>query len=105
VFEQHPGTLAAYVARVAAASIRVDHLDDASGARTLLRQALRERPNGALDLEVRTGLSKAEHALGDRAAEREALQSLVQSHPASLAAERARERLRELDDESASSAR
>jgi len=98
VFQEHPGSLAGYVARVAAASIRLDHLADAQGARALLQGALRERPGGVLDLEVRAGLSKAERALGDQGAERAALQALVKAHPASLAAERARERLRELDD-------
>jgi len=93
VYEQYPGTGAAYVARVAGASLRLDHLGDASGARRLFEAALRGAPGGALDLEIRQGVARAAARLGDRAAERSALEALVRAHPGSKAAERARERL------------
>lgn len=96
VFVEHPGSLAAYVARVAAASIRLEHLGDARGARALLHEALREQPGGSLDLEIHSGLAKAARVLGDVDGERAALDTLVAKHGGSLAAERARERLDEL---------
>lgn len=91
-----PGTMSSYVARVAAAGLRLDHLSDPAGALTMYRAAMRERPNGVLDAEVRDGIARALRARGDRAGEIRALRDLEARHPDSSAALRAAERLRAL---------
>jgi tetratricopeptide (TPR) repeat protein len=93
VVSEHPGTASAYVARVAAASLRLDRLGDAAGARRLFEEALGARPGGALDIEVRQGIADASRRLGDAGRERAALQALVAAHPHTRAAEDARRRL------------
>jgi tetratricopeptide (TPR) repeat protein len=99
VYERFPKTLSGYVARVAGASLELEHLSNAGRARKLFEQALRDQPGGALDLEARQGLSMALHDLGDRAAERRALEALVATHKSSPAARRAEARIRELAGE------
>jgi tetratricopeptide (TPR) repeat protein len=96
VYDQYPGTLSAYVARVAAASIKMDYLGDARGAQRLLEAARRSSPGGALDIEVRQGLAESAQRLGDTAGERRALEGLVAAYPKSRAAEAAKKRLAEL---------
>jgi tetratricopeptide (TPR) repeat protein len=96
VYDRFPKSLSAYVARVAAAAIELEHLSSPTRARRLYEQALREQPRGALDLEARQGLSVALRDLEDRPAETRALRALVAAHPDSPAARRAQVRLREL---------
>jgi tetratricopeptide (TPR) repeat protein len=96
VYDQYPGTLSAYVARVAAASIKMDYLGDPRGAQRLLEAARRGSPGGALDIEVREGLAESARRLGDTAGERGALEGLVSAYPKSRAAETAKKRLAEL---------
>jgi hypothetical protein len=96
VMRDHGSSGSAYVAMVASASLHLDHLDDAAGARKLFRQALRRQPSGSLVEEARFGLAEAERALGDESAERAALQVFVAAHPDSPLAERARARLRQI---------
>jgi tetratricopeptide repeat protein len=96
VMRDHASSGSAYVAMVASASLHLDHLDDAAGARKLFRQALRRQPDGSLVEEARFGLAESERALGDEAAERAALQAFVAAHPDSPLAERARARLRQI---------
>lgn len=86
----------AYVARVAAASLRLEHLGNARGAATLYREALRRRPNGNLDAEARYGLARAQRRLGQVNAERRTLEELLRQHPQAPFASRARSRLAEL---------
>ena len=97
VYERFPKSSSAYVARVAAAAIQLEHLSNPTLARRLFEQGLREQPAGALDLEARQGLSTALRDLEDRPAEIRALQALVNAHPDSPAARRAQVRLREID--------
>lgn len=99
VYDRFPKTQAAYVARVAAASLELEHLSNPLKARKLFEQALSDRPKGALDLEARQGLTVALRDLEDRAGERDALRSLVSRHPGSPAARRAQVRLMELGGE------
>ena len=99
VYERFPKTLSGYVARVAGASLELEHLSNAARARKLFEQALRDQPAGALDLEARQGLGMALRDLGDRAAERRALEALVAAHKNSPAARRAEARIRELAGE------
>jgi tetratricopeptide (TPR) repeat protein len=96
VYERFPKSASAYVAHVAGAAIELEHLSNPTRARRLFEQALREQPHGALDLEVRQGLSVALRDLEDRSAEARILQSLVAAHPDSPAARRAQVRLREI---------
>jgi tetratricopeptide (TPR) repeat protein len=96
VYDRFPKSLSAYVARVAAAAIELEHLSNPTRARRLYEQALREQPQAALDLEARQGLSVALRDLEDRPAETRALRALVAAHPDSPAARRAQVRLREL---------
>jgi tetratricopeptide (TPR) repeat protein len=99
VYDRFPRTQAAYVARVAAAALELEHLSNALKARRLFEQALQDRPKGALDLEARQGLSVALRDLEDRTGEREALRALIAHHPGSPAARRAQVRLTELGGE------
>lgn len=98
VYERFPRSVSAYVARVAAGAIELEHLSNPTLARKLFEQALREQPRGALDLEARQGLSVALRDLEDRTGERDALKSLVTHHPDSPAARRAQVRLREIGE-------
>lgn len=86
----------AYVARVAAASLRLEHLSNPRGAVALYREALRHRPGGNLDAEARYGLARAQRRLGQGAAERRTLEELLRRHPQAPFARRARSRLTEL---------
>jgi tetratricopeptide (TPR) repeat protein len=96
VSERYPGTLSAYVAQVAAASIELEHLSRPLRARKLFERALREHPEGALDVEARQGLATALRDLGDTRAEATVLRSLLELHAGSPAARRAQVRLKEL---------
>jgi tetratricopeptide (TPR) repeat protein len=96
VYEQHPSSLSAYVAEVAAGSLELEHLDRPDRAVRLFRKALRTRPDGALDLEARQGLAIALRDLGREREEIAALKALVSAHPDRPAALRAHTRLIEL---------
>lgn len=94
VMERYPGTATAYVARVAAASLRLDHLGDPAGALALYRGAL---AGGALGEEALLGTARCHRALGDRASEAATLRRLLAAHPRSLLAAQASARLAELE--------
>lgn len=96
VSDRYPKTLSSYVAQVAAASLELEHLSNPGKARKLFERALREHPEGALDLEARQGLATALRDLGQEKAEIDALHRLVDVHPGSPAAKRAALRLAEL---------
>jgi tetratricopeptide (TPR) repeat protein len=78
-----PGSHEAYVAAVAAASLRLHQLGQPRGALRLYRQAIARRPAGALTEEARYGVAEAYRAVGNESAEVQALQSFVASHPGS----------------------
>jgi len=99
VYDRFPKSQAAYVARVAAGSLELEHLSNPLKARKLFEVALQDRPKGALDLEARQGLSVALRDLEDRSGEREVLRALIKGHPGSPAARRAQVRLMELGGE------
>ncbi|MEM9070394.1 MAG: hypothetical protein AAGE52_17955 [Myxococcota bacterium] len=88
----------AYTAAVAAGALELEHLGRPRQAARHFRRAARLRPRGPLDLSVREGLSTAERRLGRVAAERAALEELIERHPDSNAAARARRRLSEVGD-------
>ncbi|MCA9613956.1 MAG: hypothetical protein H6721_25975 [Sandaracinus sp.] len=95
VTSAHPSTHAAYVARVAAAALRLEHLDDPGGAVRLYRSAISH--GGNLDAEARAGLARAYGRLGRASDEADAWRGLLQRHPSSPFAGRARSRLSELE--------
>jgi tetratricopeptide (TPR) repeat protein len=84
----------AYVAYVASAGVRLEHLHDARGALARYRAALQATAHGALDEEIRLGIADAYRALGDAVHEREALETFLREHPSSPLAEQARARLK-----------
>lgn len=96
VYEAHPDSLSAYVARVAAASLRLEHMNDPGGARRIWAQARAMRPGGSLDVEILQGIATSSRQLGDHAREADALRALVEQHAGTRAARRAEQRLRRL---------
>jgi tetratricopeptide (TPR) repeat protein len=97
VVAQTPTGAAAYSARVAAASLALEQLGEPKTALRLYEEAARTNPGGALSPEIHEGTAHAHRALGQRDAERRALNALLEEQPAGPAAERARKRLRVLD--------
>ena len=69
---------------------------DASGARAQFNAYLASAPSGTLAEEARVGLALSAAKLGDAAGERAAWQDLLDKHPQSVHAERARKRIAEL---------
>jgi hypothetical protein len=92
-----PQTQEAYVAQLAAAELRLEHLGDPAGALRLYESVPR---NNALGVEALFGVSRVYRALGDPKSESVALRSLLDAYPASLQADRARKRLKQLAAES-----
>lgn len=93
VVTQAPAAPEAYVARLAAASLRLEHLGDPAGALRLYESSA---PGGALGVEGLFGTARCHRALGQSAEESAALTAVVSRYPTSLQADRARQRLREL---------
>jgi tetratricopeptide (TPR) repeat protein len=96
VRREHRGTVAAYVATLASASIYLEHLDEPDKALKRYRAAMRSRPNGYLAEEARYGIAEAHRARGARKAEAEALREFLTEHPDSPLRERADKRLRRI---------
>lgn len=96
VIREQPSSLAAYVARVASGSLRLEHLGNARGALRQYQEALRLQPQGVLDQEVRHGIAEAWRALGNTESEARALNDFLTHHPDSPLVPNARARLREL---------
>ncbi|RKG70147.1 tetratricopeptide repeat protein, partial [Corallococcus terminator] len=96
VIRAQPSSLAAYVARVASGSLRLEHLGDARGALRQFQDAQRFQPGGMLDPEARHGEAEAYRALGDTAAEARVLTAFIALHPDSPLSAASRGRLREL---------
>lgn len=96
---ESPTGAPAYSARVAAAALRIERLNDPRGALQLYADALREQPRGALAPEIHEGMAQAYRKLGQPARERQALSALLDEQPDGPAAERARIRLEELTAE------
>jgi len=95
VEREYTGSESAYVAMLADASLRLEHLHDAHGALGLYRTALAKGP-GSLREEAGFGVAESYRALGQKKAEAQALDSFVAAHPDSPMTPRARERLEEL---------
>lgn len=94
IVQLSPRSREAHVARVAAAGLRLDRLNDPQGAARMYREA--SRGSGGLAAEATFGLARASRALGDRAAETQALRSIVERFPRSPYVRPATDRLRSL---------
>ncbi len=90
------GQSEASVAEVASATLHLEHLGDAAGARAGYRRALALRPAGVLAEEARWGLIECARVLGEPDAERAALRDFLARHPGSALAAAAERRLRAL---------
>lgn len=66
VIQQEQG-VSSYVARVAAASLMLDHLDNPRGAAVLLNAARKQLPGGSLDVEIERGLAEAAQRVSESA--------------------------------------
>ncbi|MBI5501764.1 MAG: hypothetical protein HY907_16090 [Deltaproteobacteria bacterium] len=97
VLRAAPGSDAAYAAAVAAAALRLERLDRPRDALELYERALGERPHGVLAEEAAFGIAESKRALGDASGEAEALRRFLTDWPMALMADRARERLDELE--------
>lgn len=97
VVQAHPEHSAAYVARVSAAALYLEHLQDPARAARLYRAALAQRPNGPLDASTRWNLARAYRALGQTGPEREILQEVLRRHPEAVHSAQARARLQQLE--------
>ena len=95
VEREYPGSSPAYVAMLAEASLRLEHLHDAKGALALYHGALAKGPS-TLREEAAFGVIECYHALRRTKDEKRALEKFVAEHPDSPVAPRARERLQEL---------
>jgi hypothetical protein len=96
VVRAEPSSREAYVARIASASLKLEHLGDPSGAVRLYQQALRAGSNGALAAEAQYGLARGYRRLGQTEAERRTLAIVVARYPSSPYASAAQRRLAEL---------
>ena len=94
VGDRFPRSGSAYVALVAAASLRLEHLEDPRGALALLAKA--SKKSGPLDAEILWTQSRAHGRLNDRTREKAAIERMLAEHPGSPFTEAAQDRLREL---------
>lgn len=88
-----PDTREASTSRVALGRLLLDRAGSPSRARALFEGYLEHDPSGPLAEEARVGRALASMRLGDRAAERAAWLDLLERHPSSVQAERARQRI------------
>jgi tetratricopeptide (TPR) repeat protein len=86
----------AYVAMVAAAELRLEHVRRPDDALTLYERALRLRPEGVLAPSVRFGIARSHRALGHHQGEARALAELIAEHPEHVLKARAQARLEQL---------
>ncbi len=87
-------SIPAYVAMTAVGSLR--QAKDPAGALDVYRRAREVQPNGALEVEILTGMARAYQRLGDASGEIRTLRELAVAYPDDAAADAARKRLRKL---------
>ncbi len=97
VWLSSPHSDAAYVARVASAGVRLDHLHDPRAALARYKSALKVAPNGPLSEEARYGISEAYRSLGEAQAELRALRDFLTRHPNAGLTNKAKQRMLELE--------
>ena len=88
-----PDTREASTSRVALGRLLLDRAGSPSRARALFEAYLEHDPSGPLAEEARVGRALASMQLGDRQTERASWLELLERHPASVQAERARQRI------------
>ncbi len=88
-----PDSREASTSRVALGRLLLDRAGDPARARALFDRYLDRDPSGPLAEEARVGRALAFMRLGDRDAERSAWREVLERHPGSVHAERARQRL------------
>lgn len=93
--EAAPSSRSAYVARLSAAALRLEHLGDPRGALALY--TLAADADGELDAPAELGVARSHRALGHTTEERRALERLLEAHPDSPLAAAATRRLAELE--------
>lgn len=93
-----PGSDEAYAASIAAAELRLEHLDDAEGALELYQDAWREHRDGPLAEEALYGLAGTYRALGRWRAEQRVLGTFQRKFPQSPMHDQVEQRLDQLDD-------
>jgi tetratricopeptide (TPR) repeat protein len=92
----YPNSPSAYVASIASASIRLEHLGDPTGALTSYQHAIALNPDGALDIEARIGVARCYRRLANRDREIAALKSLLHKYSSGPIVQRAQERLEQI---------
>jgi len=95
---EFPDSREASTSRVALGRLLLDRTGEPGRARALFDRYLERDPTGPLAEEARVGRALAFMRLGDRDAERAAWREVLERHPGSVHAERARQRLGALGD-------
>jgi tetratricopeptide (TPR) repeat protein len=98
IVKTFPGSDEAYAASIAAAELRLEHLDDAEGALELYQDAWRTHRDGPLAEEALYGLAGAYRALGRWRAEQRTLGTFQRKFPQSTMHEQVDQRLDQLDE-------
>jgi tetratricopeptide (TPR) repeat protein len=98
VWQTAPKSDAAYVARIAAAGLRLDHLGDPRTALVRYRAALKASSRGALSEEARFGIAEAFRKLDDTEREVASLREFLAKHPEAGLAPKAKARLSALGE-------
>ncbi len=93
VIRLHPQSRDAYVATLAAASLRLEKLGDPSGALRLYESVMQR---GSLVEEAQYGAARCHRSLGNTAAETQVLEALLVRYPNSLRRQQIERRLDEL---------
>jgi tetratricopeptide (TPR) repeat protein len=99
IVRRHPGTPQAAAARLAAATLRLEHTKDPRGALELLEDAT---PTQQDIPEAAFLLAESHRATGDRLRERQSLEKFLSQNPDHPLAAQATRRLQALDREDAS---
>src|SRR5262249_7594388 len=97
VSRSFPGSDEAYTASIAAAALRLEHLDDADGALELYQSAFKARRDGPLAEEALFGVAGAYRALGRWKAERHTLELFMRRFPKSSMREQVEQRLTQIE--------
>jgi hypothetical protein len=95
VVQRYPNSLQAQAARVAAASLSLEHFSDGEGAERLYSEAAARGTE--LSAEAAFGIAESHRARGDAERESAALRGFLRAHPQSPLVAVAERRLRELE--------
>ena len=96
VVQSYPHSLQAQAARVAAASLSLEHFNDTAAAERLYSEAAARGTE--LSAEAAFGIAESHRARGDAERERAALRGFLNAHPQSPLVAAAQGRLRELEE-------